>query len=196
MNNRIKTTLHNEIGMMSLWYAIIGLILALIISGMLTSFMKFRAVNELQGTLDVAGVAALRFAVDENAWRDGELKINESVAISKFRSLINQPELEKAIKANSLRINARTITVQPGQDLSHVPGGSNLLSSKDRAQVYLVSEAYMTFTTLSELDKVIMTTLYYYDFFQNRDSEISFGGTNADGEYEVVVRSVSRLVLR
>lgn len=196
MNNRMKSTLQNEDGMMTIWYVIIGLMLALMISGMLTSFMKFRAINEMQGTLDVAGVAALRFAVDENAFRDGELKVNESVVITKFRSLIELSELERAIKANSLHITARVINVKQGQDLSHVPGGSGLLSSKDRAQVYLVSEAYMTFTTLSELDKIIMTRLNYYDFFQSRASEISINGTNADGEYEVVVRSVSRLVLR
>lgn len=185
MKNRLHNCLSNEIGSFSIWYAMLALMMVTIISSSLGGFQKLRAINEIQGTVDVAGVSALRIGVDEQSIRDEILSINQRLVFDTFDQLVDKERLKRATQAKSIRMEQKIIS-------------KNVSTSPEEAikEVYLITDTYMTFEHMPVLDRVVMTTLTYYDFFDNRDAEITITGNAGDGTQEIIVRSVSRLLLK
>lgn len=186
MKYRIYKTISNEEGSISIWFAILGLIMITIVASLLGNFKTLRAISEIQGTIDVAGVSALRVGVDENAWRDEELVVDRSTIINTFYDLIDKERLKASIGAKDLRMEHKIVTRK----------SSNFADGKERAEVYLITDTYITIPASYALDQSTLTKLDYYDFFSNRKDSISITGTKEDGWQELLVRSTSRLVLR
>lgn len=186
MANKKMECLFNEEGSFSIWFTMLAFIMVMVISASLGGFQKLRAINEIQGVIDVAGVSALRAGVDENAWRDETLVIDQSIVYNTFKKLIDIENLKSTTQAKDITMQQKIVTEK----------SSNFTDKKERQEVYLVTDTYMTFEHIQFLDNVVMTTLTYYDFFDNKEAQITFSGTAKDGTKEVLVRSISRLTLR
>lgn len=184
LKKRLTKTSQNEQGLFSVIFAIILLICVYVISGELSRYQAIRTFNEIQGTIDVAGVAALRVGVDENAWRDGELVIDRSTVFNTFKKLVDMDYLERITKAQSLRIQ---------QDIKI--RNEKIATGKVVPVGYLITDTYITIPTSSVLDTTTSSQLNYYDYFDNEYESISITGQENDGWTEVLVRSISRLVL-
>lgn len=152
----------------------------------------FYIANEVQGTMDVAGVAALRRGVDEVALREEKLVIDETVVRNAYRQLVRKSKLQELIGASSFSI--KTEVIKGTGSLVSVGGGLSFTGA--RQQYYLVSIIYATVPQVNIFDQGAMATYEYFDIFKNRKFSITYQGNDLDGTQEMVIRSVSRLVLR
>lgn len=186
--NKFKTRsiVKNTQGSISLWFAILGLIMISIVSTMSSRYLTKRAMNEIQGTIDVAGVAALRSGVDANAWRDGELVVDSSHVYATFKELVSLDDLKAIVGADKISF---TQEIRTRKTTDYTDG-------KERSEVYLVTNTYLSIPGDVRFDTHAITNLRYFDFFDNTEKSITMKGTSGDGRKEIIVRSVSRLVLR
>ena len=181
-------------GALTILYVILAMIGVWIMNGLVIILQMNMILSDTQGQMDVAGVAALRNAVDEVKLRDGELWVDEGYAKSTFFELMRNSNVFDDRQVSNSRMKVTIKRVADG-DLSNVGGGGGI-SSKKRTQYYLVSEAYLQFEATSLFDAMSMSSLSFYNFFDGQYDDISYSGRTEDGKYELVVRSVSRLVYR
>ena len=174
---------------MSMLFVILCLIGVIVASGFIDIMFKMYSINEVQGIMDTAGVSALRAGVDEVKWRVEELEVNETIVKNKFYQMVNNT-LNTSGAIVNYDIRAKVIPPNsPALKSLGIPSGQ-------RDQYFLVSEAYVRYKSDPIVDTIAFDSLKYFDFFDNKLDEISYQGVTGDGYAEVVVRSVSRLVLR
>lgn len=193
-NQRFLDKLKDKKGAMTILYVVLILTAILIINGFVIIFQMNMILNDAQGQMDVAGVSALRAAVDEVKLRDGTLEVDEAFAKNTFLKLLKDSNVFKSRQVVHSRVNVEIKNYIDG-NLSQV-GGASSVSGKKRPTYYLVAEAYLQFEATSIFDGMTMSTLSFYNFFDNAKDDISYSGRTEDGYYELVVRSVSRLVYR
>lgn len=172
---------------------ILGIFIStIVISGFIGIISKTVAINEIQGILDTSGVAALRYAVDDTAWRKERFEINESTAKVKFKELAQQ---NVSTGNNKLLKDFKLVEVK-----IHLPNSSGLkklgIPSGERNQYFLEAVAVASFSVDPITDAVDNAYVNYYNFFKSKSQTESIRGVIGDGAIEVVIRSVSRLVMR
>lgn len=185
----------NKDGVISINYVILIFISAIIVLGFVSVTNKTISINEIQGIMDNAGVIALRKSVNETKWRLEELEVNESMARDEFIRIIHENlNAGEGKLLKSYNIDRNNVKIYPPNH----PGLSRLgIPSDERDQYYL--EATMTATYHS--DKLVDTATYhainYFDFLNTNDYATAMvSGRDGDGNVEIIVRTVSRLVLR
>lgn len=187
--NRVKLALTNKKGSFSMLFVILCFVGVLLISGFIDILFKTYSINEVQGIMDNAGVSALRAGVNETKWRVEELEINETVVKNKFHELVNK-SLSRSGAVVDYEMRPKVIPPNsPELKKLGIPNG-------ERDQYFLVAEARVKYDSDPMIDTVAFASLKYYNFFNKRGEEIRYEGVTEDGYAEVVVRSVSRLVLR
>lgn len=187
-----KVNLKKE-GAISINYVILIFISSIIILGFLSVTNKTISINEVQGTLDTAGVIALRTGLDETRWRLEEIVVNESLARNKFLDVVygtirtGSNSLIRDFKVVELNIYPPN---HPGLKRLGIPSG-------ERNQYYIESLATATYRSEPIVDLVAFNAIKYFDFLNsNKQATKMISGRTKDGNVEVIVRSVSRLVLR
>lgn len=188
---KILKKINNKKGSFSILFVIISFIAIIFTIGMIDIMYKMFSINEIQGVLDDAGVAALHSGVDDNMWRLEELKINETLVLNNFHKMVNEHlSAGGDSKLTSIDVTAKIIPPNhPGLKKLGIPSG-------ERNQYFLVSEAYARYKSNSLFDGIGFASLEYFNFFQGSKESIQYHGAAEDGIGEIVVRSVSRLVLR
>ena len=178
------------------WVSIAGLglimLMIIIFAGVFSSGMGIYSATQIQGTMDTAGVAALRSAVDETAFRDGMLVVNETIAKNSFKRLIKESNLKQIISADTMTVSSELI--KGDGSLKNV--GNGLSYKAERDQYYLVSTIHAQVPVINVVDTDPTAYCKYYDIFKTAKFTMYYNGEPEDGKQEVVVRSVSRLVLR
>lgn len=188
-----KKMLNNK-GVISINYVILILIGVILAIGFLNITAKTMSINEVQGQLDKAGIIALRYGVDETQWRLEKLVIDEKVAKDKFREVVNNsvnPGRDRLLK----NFKIKELNIYPPNH----PGLKKLgiSSDKGREQYYIESIAEVSYGNNNISDKMTVYAIKYFDFL-NTNSVVKkqVKTSNKDGESKIIVRSVSRLVLR
>lgn len=188
---KIYSYLNNKKGAISILFVILSLIAVIIISAFIDITTKMFSINEIQGVLDDAGVSALHMGVDDNYWRLEELKINETQVLNHFYKMVDETI---SAGGDSVLVDYQVMAkVIPPNDSRLKQLG---IPRGQRDQYFLVSEAYARYKTYNFLDKLAMANLDFFNFFDGREDAIRYNGVTDDGNAEIVVRSVVRLVLR
>ena len=180
----------NNKGSMSILYVILILTAAIMILGFMSIIMKSITMNEIQGILDTSGVAALRYGVDDVAWRAEELIVDKSMAKSKFIELVNRNITPgKLIKDFKLK----EVNIYSSEEVPRSLG----ISGGSRDQYFLEAIAMATYKSEPMVDAATFNGIRFFDFLRtNKKEGVSVSGKAGDGNVEVIIRSVSRLVMR
>lgn len=188
-----KNILSNK-GVISVNYVILILIGVIIAVGFLNIIAKTMSINEIQGHLDKAGVIALRYGVDETQWRLEKLVIDEEMAKDKFREVVGSsinPGRDRLLKSFYIRELNIYPPNHPGLKKLGIP------SDKEREQYYIESVAEASYGSNKISDNITVHTIQYFDFLNtNNVVKKQITTSNEGGESKIIVRSVSRLVLR
>lgn len=189
MKNKCK----KKKGAISIIYVILIFIAAIIILGFLSIMKKTLSINEIQGILDMAGLISLRSGVDETMWRIEKIKINESIVRNEFTKIVNEniktgeEGLLRDFKIVELNVYSPN---HPGLKKIGIPNG-------ERDQYYIESVAEAVYKSEPIIDLIAFDFIQYFDFFNTNKNAIKMASGNiGDGNVEVIVRSVVRLVLR
>lgn len=185
----------NKKGVFSILAIIIMLTGMIIINGFITILYKTMAINEIQGVMDNSGLIALRFGVDEVAWRAEVLTIDMDVAEAKYRDLI-QENLNTGERAMLKSFTLENVTIYP-------PDHPNLASlgipEGERSQYYIESRIVATFNNGVGGSTWGRSKIEFFDFFNANESDsqnVEYEGVGLGGGSTVIIRSVTRLVLR
>lgn len=188
---KIRKFLKNKRGSFAILFVIISFILMVVITGFVDIMFKMFSINEIQGVIDTAGVSALSTGVDDNYWRLEELRINETQVLNNFHKLVNE---SLSSGGDSILVDYDiTAIVLPPKDSRMKNLG---IPAGQRDQYFLVSEAYARYQSNSFWDKLAFANLDFFNFFEGHNDSIRYNGVVEDGNAEIVVRSVVRLVLR
>lgn len=193
MFNSIKKKKLNNVGAVSMLFVLLSLTTIMFISGAIGLINKTTAINELQGIIDLAGVSALRYGTNEGEWRDEQFVVSESAVKTKFRQTLAQ-NINYGSNKLINSYNIKTLNFYPPNDPKLKSLG---IPSDQRDQYFLEVVVSAKFKNANFLDTLTYSALSYYDFFNTNSNVISIEeGIPNDGYYEVIVRSVSRIVLR
>jgi len=182
-------------GVISIIYIILIFIATIVILGFISITNKTMSINEIQGIMDNAGVIALRRSVNETKWRVEELEVNESMARNEFIKIIHEYlNAGDGQLLKSYNINRNDVRIYPPNH----PGLSKLgIPSGERNQYFLEATMTATYHSESLVDTVTYHAVPYFDFLNTNDyATVMVSGTDGDGNVEIIVRTVSRLVLR
>lgn len=185
-------------GVISIIYIILIFIATIVILGFIGITNKAMSINEIQGIMDNAGVIALRRSVNETKWRVEELEVNESMARNEFIKLIHEYlDAGKGKLLKSYHIDRNDVRIYPPNHprIRSLGISSNIKGPRD--QYFLEATMTATFPVESIVDLVSYHAVSFFDFLNTNDyATVMVSGRNEDGEMEVIVRTVSRLVLR
>lgn len=185
----MKKNLNNK-GSLTLLFVIVILIAATVVLGYLNISVRTIATNEIQGIMDESGIVALRKNVDENRLRLEEIVINTNAAEQTYRQLINSSiSTGNGNLINNYRIDK--VRVYP-------PNHSNLknlgIPNGQRDQYFIESIISVEYQKEPFGSGFVKAGVSYFDYLtgnSNRRHE-----TNMNNQKAIVLRSVSRLVLR
>lgn len=185
---RMKRFLKEETGSFSIWYVLLSLIGVLIVAGMFTIFNKSFLLNETQSIMDIAGVSALQANVNQEELRHNQLVVNPIETKRTYRSLINKglstyPDIH-SYQIKELEVVEVNDTFGLGQ------------ATKKRQQVLLKSTILLKVTAMPMVDSFTFSQRMFYDAQSDRYFTVQYNGKSEDGETELIVRSVSRIVYR
>lgn len=153
--------------------------------GFVNIIQKTHIRNEIQGMMDNAGVLALRYAVDENKWRDEIIEVNEPTAKAKFVRIMNE-QLSGDLKGLVDTYNIKEVNVY-----------NERITSQGKGEYYIESVIEVDYNSVSwAVDKSSSSIHTFYNFFTGENDARMVSGDIEDGKGESVIRSVSRLVLR
>lgn len=184
---RIK---NNKEGVISIPIVIVIFISMITIVGYINIIQKNYVFNEVRSIMDMAGVSALKSGVDETALRREEFIIDESFVRKEYKRLIG-----KSISENSLITSFKLGTNDIEIDIYNSKWGLGS-STKSRPQARLEAIAKVRIKVNSTFDIESLTKKSYYDSFKNKNFTITYAGKTNDGEIELIVRSVTRIVYR
>ncbi|WCK56931.1 hypothetical protein PP175_27345 (plasmid) [Aneurinibacillus sp. Ricciae_BoGa-3] len=187
---KIKQSLTDKKGAISIFYVVGVLICALIVTASVDILKQIWILNEVQSVMDTAGVSALHQGVDTHKLRAEEFVFDESAIVSSYENLVYS---SIPVGSNITTRGLINTYVEYGGANDNwglgvsTHGGNQLLL---RSEMILRVKTDKLFDTLPGIQKV------FYDSRSNSDFTVSFNGTPKDGETELIVRSVSRIVYR
>lgn len=187
----IKSFLSDKKGIMSILSIILILIIAIVATGFLNIMSKSMAITEVQGIMDTSGIMALRHGVDKDLFRQEIIEVDPVAVTSHFRSTVRS-SISKIGAVEDYEI--RFIKV-------HEPNSAGLKSlgipDGERGQYYLESIVVVWVDRSSEFGPSNDAIWNFYNFFVGpRDSDQQVTVKRVDGKDAIILRSVTRMVLR
>jgi len=185
----IKKLRNKEDGAFSILFVILTLIAVLFVVGYIDMMKQSYVLNEVQGVMDISGVSALQAGVDKEKLRQEEFVYSEDRILSAFYELVY-----KGINTGDTISYRKLTNVEVTEKPPSVWGLGQ--TSKARHQLFLDSTMILRIKTSSQFDTITNKEKEYFDSKNNQMMTVTFNGTTGDGETELIVRSVSRLVYR
>ena len=193
--------------------AIIGIIMTIIVVTLISGFLNMNNItwvsNEIQSILDVSTTTALQACLDDDKLRKEILEVDGtgSYVNNDGTRFVNNTELKAATKIKfeeSLNKHIKTNEfikdidiVRFDATLQYSNWGSNFNGTqKYRPQLTMDATVLITFKGFKEFDGLDSRVAKIYDAKNNRDVEISVAGVNSDGNYTLMIRTLSRLIYR
>lgn len=189
---KVKTFLKSKQGSMSLLFVILAFISILVITGFVDMVGKAFAIDEVQSIMDVAGNSALQAGVDKTKLRVEIFNIDESFVKSSYLQ-----QVKIAVNAGSNRL-IKNLDISPSNiKLKTINGTWGLgQTSKSRPQAILDVVAKVQITSSSVFDNISSIQNLFYSSLSNSSFQISYNGITQDGNIELIIRSVNRIVYR
>lgn len=185
------------------------IIVVTLISGFLNMNNITWVSNEIQSILDVSTTTALQACLDDDKLRKEILQVDGtgSYVNNDGTRFVNNTELKAATKIKfeeSLNKHIKTNEfikdidiVRFDATLQYSNWGSNFNGTqKYRPQLTMDATVLITFKGFKEFDGLDSRIAKIYDAKNNRDVEISVAGVNSDGNYTLMIRTLSRLIYR
>lgn len=191
---RIRNFIENKKGSFALLWVILIFIGCIVISGFLDIMQKEYIFNEVQGIMDVAGVASLHTGIDQNHLRLETMDADKEMIINNFR---NRVESLVPTGHNITYFDISNVTVYPDNG-TNTPYNDNWGTGPDKkTHQYVIIDAVakMRITNSSIFDNSAGLQQRYYNARNNQYFTISIDGTPHDGQTELLIRSVDRIVL-
>lgn len=201
--------LKNSKGAFSILAVIVVFILILGMTAFIDITTKTYIENEIQGNMDMAGITALQTSVDRDklraemmAYNDNSIDVEnrKNVVIKKssnYKTVIEnkyKSEISKYVKVNSDYIKSFT----PKRIEVYFEYSDNGLgeSTMKRPQIVIDATYIAEIKVSNEFDTIGNFTRQMKDGFKNKDFSITANGKAKDGYSNVVIRSVTRQVMR
>lgn len=183
----------NKSGATSINFVILMIVASVFIMGGISFIAKSMAINEIQGIMDKAGIIALRSSVDETKFRQEELYIEKSQARNEFNKILRR-QLKTGSRGLLKSYNIEEVNI-------YGPGDSGIrglgISGGNNDQYFLEATVTAEFQSDPIIDRLMYTSISFFDFLQSDTEQIAITqGRVGDGTMEVIVRSVTRVVLR
>jgi hypothetical protein len=202
----INKILKNEKGAFSILAVILVFIVVLAITAFTDITSKSYVINEIQGNMDISGINALQGSVDTLRLRAEQLATDASSKAdtgtgalqmsSSFKANIDNrydTEFRKRISSNSTITKIEHMGYKV--DFTYDVWGFGT-SAKKRPQIVLDETYKITIRTSSKFDVLSPVTKSLWSARETTGFTVSYGGTNSDGNAELIVRSVTREVYR
>jgi hypothetical protein len=184
----IKKFLNDKKGAFSILFVILAFIGVLIMTWAVDVLKESYVISEVQGIMDVAGVSALNASVDKEALRGEEFKYDKDTLITTYHDIINQ-----RIKTGDVISYKRLMKTEVRHDVSSQGLGNG---SKPSDQLWLDSVMMLRVKTSQVFDLVPSLQRQFYDSKSSGSFTITVSGQTEDGQTELIIRSVTRLVYR
>lgn len=185
---KINGFLKDEKGAFSILFVILAFLGVMIITATIDIIKESYVINEVQGIMDVAGISALNASVDRESLRGEELKYSEDVLKSTYHKIIRE-----RINTDGVITYKNIMKTEVVHKVSNQGLGSN---SKAKDQLWLDSVMVVRVKTSKVFDLFPSVQKDYYDSKSNSNFSVSVSGETEDGETELIIRSVTRLVYR
>lgn len=214
--NKLYKKLKNKKGSFALISAIFIFIVVLAITMYTDVIIKKWTINEVQSVMDASGTNTLKMSVDTEALKreesiqfkgDGstKLKPNDLQAQARYKNKIIElykNELAKQIGENGTitkldvyRVDVDFIVPDPNKTVQDDKFGLGR-GEKTRPQIILDSTVTMRVKNSSYFDVTNGIDKQVYSSKENETFSVTYKGTKENGEAELAIRSVSRLVYR
>lgn len=185
---KINHFIKDQKGAISILFVIFAFIALLIITATIDILKESYVINEVQGIMDVAGVSALNASVDKESLRGEKLVYSEDVLKSTYHKIIRE------------RINTEGVITYRNilkTEVLHKVSNTGLGQvSKAKEQLWLDSIMVIRVKTSTVFDLFPSVQKNYYDSKSNSNFSVEVAGETEDGETELIIRSVTRLVYR
>lgn len=201
----IKKILNNKKGAFSILAVILVFIVVLTITAFTDITSKSYVINEIQGHMDISGVNALQNSIDTLRLRAEQLATDSAnkadtgtgaLSTTNYKTKINalyDTEFKKRVSSNSTIVSVQQLNYKV--DFTYDTWGFGS-STKQRPQIVLDETYKVTIRASSKFDTITPIAKAMYSARQGSNFSVSYGGTNADGNVELIVRSVTREVYR
>lgn len=177
-------------GVLTIKYVILIMIGIITIVGFFDFTVKSYVFREIQSILDISGVSALQAGVDTTKLRDEIFDVNESYVRKEYKRMIaksiNEDEMITSFKMRDSDIDFHTYRSKWGVGVSN----------KTHYQAKLDSVARVRIKSSEIFDVHPYISKRYYNSFSNRYFTVQYNGTSENGETELLIRSVTRVVYR
>lgn len=176
----------------NLWLIVLSLVAITVWAGFWAMTKETTTINEIQGIIDQSGVIALREAVDDLAWREERLELDEGFAKRRFVALVKN-ELDSKTGAGSNFLTDYSIRKLDVYKGDHVSGGD---AGRAGQTVYLESTVEGTVPGIAA-DTGVARSVRYGNIRTGHMTEDGVSYERADdGQVKVIIHTTSRLVLR
>lgn len=190
VNNMNNKNINLKSGAISILIVIAIMISMIIIIGFINITQKSYVFNEVRSIMDMAGTSALKAGVDETAMRMEEFVLDESFVRKEYKRIISESISENEL-ITSFKLGTNDIDI----DIYESSWGLGS-STKSRPQARLEAIARVRIKVNSTFDVYQFTKESYYDSYENQNFTITYAGKTNDGEIEIIIRSVTRIVYR
>lgn len=185
---RLKQMLKNKKGSFSILFVILTFIGVLIVTAFVDILIESWTIEEVQSIMDTSSVSALRVGVDETKLRVGIFDVDKNIVKSKYEQLVGGLiSSSKKIKSYKfVSTNVQTFTENWGTGVT----------TKSRPQALVDSRMIIIVEGSPTFDLIPGTAKTFYDSRSGSNFQVSYVGTTKDGNIELAIRSVSRIVYR
>jgi len=181
----MKRFLKDTRGNFSIIFTILAMIAVSVIVAMSGILRQNFVLNEVQGVMDMAGVGALRMSVELEPAKEDEFIFKHEVAESYFNQTMDKH-------------------IQPGSYIkytnSQVIDINNSLYESGPGAIGYSRQVWMDTVTMIRVESSFLFDLFpglekrFYDAYSDENFTVSLGGIREDGQRELIIRSVSRVI--
>lgn len=200
--------LQNEKGSFAIIGAVLIFVVILAISAYSDMITKRWTINEVQSIMDASGSNALKntvdlgylraeiFALDENNQADINNNPERTVKSTDYKNKVKTAyiaELQSQVSTNQTITELDVQTVDVTFEYDTFGLGE---SEKERPQITLDAVTKLKVKSTEWMDVMEGMSAEIYSSRNNQTFTVEYGGKSADGQVELIVRSVTRLVYR
>lgn len=178
----------NKKGSFSILFVILAFISLLVITATTDIMRQAYVLNEVQGIMDVAGVSAIRGSVDEETLRAEEFVFSRDYAITNYHKIV-----DSRVKPGNVIVYKKLKVDDIHYEYNNQGLGSN---AGNAHQVWMDSYMILRVKTSPIFDLLPSLEKRFYKSYNNENFSITASGTTENGEKELIIRSVSRVVYR
>ncbi|MDF2879510.1 MAG: hypothetical protein K0R54_67 [Clostridiaceae bacterium] len=188
--NHFKQLLNNKEGSFAILFVILAFTAITIITGFTDMLYKTYTLNEIQSIMDTAGANALQSGVDQTKLRLEIFDINENFVKNTYVNSVNSSiTISNSVREFILtKGNVNFSTWQDDWGLG--------TSSKLRPQAMIDSVAKVKVKSSLIFDTIPGIAETFYNSRSNSNFTITYNGITSDGNTELIIRSVTRIVYR